>query len=296
MTDRFINHIKFERRYSPNTIKAYQSDLNQFLLYLVNNYDIHDIECANHFNIRSWIVTLINESVLPRSINRKITTLKSFYKFVMRENVIHENPMLKIISPKSAKTLPSFIKETDMDRLDSEVDFGATFKGVRDKLILDIFYSTGIRLSEIITLKTDDVDFSNRAIKVLGKRSKERVVPITSFLGIAIRNYLAMRKIVSENNNQTENPYLIVTETGKQTYPKLVYRVVNKYLAYVSTNPKKNPHTLRHSFATSMLNRGADLNAVKEILGHSNLAATQIYTHNTIEKLKKVYKQAHPRA
>lgn len=296
MTDRFINHIKFERRYSPNTIKAYQSDLNQFQFYLVNNYDIHDIESANHFNIRSWIVFLINESVLPKSINRKITTLKSFYKYLMREKVIHENPMLKIISPKSAKTLPSFIKESEMDRLHSDIDFGTTFKGLRDKLILDIFYSTGIRLSEIITLKTQDVDFSNKTIKVLGKRSKERVVPITSFLSQSIRNYLALRKMVSENGNQNENPYLIITETGKQTYPKLVYRIVTKYLAYVSTNPKKNPHTLRHSFATSMLNHGADLNAVKEILGHSNLAATQIYTHNTIEKLKKVYKQAHPRA
>jgi len=204
--------------------------------------------------------------------------------------------MLKIISPKSPKLLPSFIKESDMDQLNLNVDFGADFSGIRDKLILDTFYSTGIRLSELINLKASDVDLSNQTIKVLGKRSKERIVPITQSLSISISQYLALRQLIMTENNLENNEYFFITKTGKQTYPKLVYRIVTKYLAYVSKNPKKNPHTLRHSFATSMLNHGADLNAVKEILGHSNLAATQIYTHNTIEKLKKIYKQAHPRA
>jgi len=296
VTDRFINHIKYARRLSANTIKAYQNDLTQFCDYLVKSYDITDVAQANHQNIRSWLVFLIDHSISPKSINRKITTLKSFYKYLIRENVIQENPMLKIISPKSPKLLPSFIKESDMDQLNLNVDFGADFSGIRDKLILDTFYSTGIRLSELINLKASDVDLSNQTIKVLGKRSKERIVPITQSLSISISQYLALRQLIMTENNLENNEYFFITKTGKQTYPKLVYRIVTKNLAYVSKNPKKNPHTLRHSFATSMLNHGADLNAVKEILGHSNLAATQIYTHNTIEKLKKIYKQAHPRA
>jgi integrase/recombinase XerC len=296
VTDRFINHIKYARRLSANTLKAYQNDLSQFCSYLIINYDIQDVAQANHQNIRSWLVYLIDNSISPKSINRKITTLKSFYKYLLRENVIQENPMLKVISPKSPKLLPSFIKETDMDQLNSGVDFGTDFTGIRDKLILETFYSTGIRLSELINLKIPDVDLSNRTIKVLGKRSKERIVPITPSLSLSINQYLKMRWLVIAENELEDNPSLFITKTGKQTYPKLVYRIVTKYLAYVSKNPKKNPHTLRHSFATSMLNHGADLNAVKEILGHSSLAATQIYTHNTIEKLKKIYKQAHPRA
>ena len=204
--------------------------------------------------------------------------------------------MLKVISPKSPKLLPSFIKEKEMDQLNDHVDFGAGFTGLRDKLILKMFYTTGIRLSELISLKISDVDLSNRTIKVLGKRLKERVVPITTSLSLSISQYLSLRQETLNKTGLDINPYLFITETGKQTYPKLVYRIVTKYLAYVSTNPKKNPHMLRHSFATSLLNHGADLNAVKEILGHSNLAATQIYTHNTIEKLKKIYKHAHPRA
>jgi integrase/recombinase XerC len=242
------------------------------------------------------LVFLIDHTILPKSINRKITTLKSFYKYLLRENVIQENPMLKVISPKTSKSLPSFIKEDDMDHLIGSVDFGTGFKGLRDKLLIEMFYSTGIRRAELINLKTKDVDLSNHTLKVLGKRSKERIVPITRSLSLSINDYLPLRQFVLINNNQEENSYLFITETGQQSYAKLVYRIVNKYLAYVSTNAKKSPHTLRHSFATSMLNHGADLNAVKEILGHSNLAATQIYTHNTIEKLKKIYKQAHPRA
>jgi len=298
VTDRFINHITYERRYSPNTIKAYQNDLSQFCAYLDKTYNIQDIEQATHFNIRSWLVSLIDNTISPKSINRKITTLKSFYKYLLRENVIQENPMLKVISPKTAKSLPSFVKEDDMDRLIGSVDFGTDFKGLRDKLLIEIFYSTGIRRAELINLQIADIDFSNRTIKVLGKRSKERIVPITQSLTYLIINYLPLRQSIlnGNDNNPNENSYLFITETGQQSYPKLVYRIVNKYLAYVSTNAKKSPHTLRHSFATSMLNHGADLNAVKEILGHSNLAATQIYTHNTIEKLKKIYKLAHPRA
>ncbi len=296
MINRFINHINYQRRFSANTLKAYQNDLNQFSDYLASQYNIKNIENVNHFYVRSWLVSLIDNSISPRTINRKITTLKSFYKYLLRENVIQENPMLKVISLKTSKSLPSFIKEFEMDQLKVDIDFGTHFSGIRDKLILEMFYTTGIRLSELIGLKVSDVDLSNRTIKVLGKRSKERIVPIIPTISDSIHKYLTPRQGIFLEGNLEENYYLFVTEKGKPTYSKLVYRIVNKYLAYVSTNAKKNPHTLRHSFATSMLNHGADLNAVKEILGHSNLAATQIYTHNTIEKLKKVYKNAHPRA
>lgn len=296
MTDRFINHIRYERRVSSNTLIAYQSDLSQFCDFLITNFEIQDITKANHHQIRSWLVFLIDESISPKSINRKISTLKSYYKYLLREEIIQENPMLKVISPKSPRLLPSFIKETEMDQLNESVDFGSGFNGVRDKLILVMFYTTGIRLAELINLKISDVDLSNRTIKVLGKRSKERIVPITATLATLIMQFLPLRNATIIESHQENNSHLFTTEGGKQIYAKLVYRIVTKYLTYVSTNPKKNPHTLRHSFATSMLNHGADLNALKEILGHSNLAATQIYTHNTIEKLKKIYKQAHPRA
>ncbi len=245
--------------------------------------------------IRSWLVSLLNKSLSTKTINRKITTLKSFYKYLLRENVITANPMLKVIAPKNARALPSFVKEKDMDRLINEIEFSGDYKGCRDKLIIQFFYSTGMRLSELINLQLTDIDLDTLTLKVLGKRNKERIIPISKSLAIATNQYLQMRDQLMIDTN-TENSFLFLSGKGKQSYPKLVYRIINKYLAYVSTNAKKSPHTLRHSFATSMLNHGADLNAVKELLGHTSLAATQIYTHNTIEKLKNVYEHAHPRA
>jgi integrase/recombinase XerC len=245
--------------------------------------------------IRSWLVSLLNDSISTRTINRKITTLKSFYKYLLRENVIKTNPMLKVIAPKNASTLPSFVKEKDMDKLMGEINFNDDFSGCRDKLIIQFFYSTGMRLSELINLQLTDINLNILTVKVLGKRNKERIIPISNFLANSTKHYLQMRENLLDELN-VKNAYLFITEKGKQSYPKLVYRIINKYLAYVSTNAKKSPHTLRHSFATSMLNHGADLNAVKELLGHASLAATQIYTHNTIEKLKNIYEHAHPRA
>ncbi len=293
--DRFIRHIRFGKRYSGHTLKAYQNDLDQFEDYLINSYDAAYLESANHFMIRSWLVLLLGQSLNTKTINRKISTLKSFYKFLLRENVIHENPMLKVVSPKNAKTLPSFVKEKDMDRLVGEIKFDQNFQGYRDKLIIQLLYSTGIRLSELISLQLIDIDLGTMSIKVLGKRKKERLIPVSNYLIDVIGNYLPLRnKLLSGLNSDCT--YLFITNKGKQSYPKLVYRVVNKYLSYVSTIPKKSPHTLRHSFATSMLNNGADLNAIKELLGHASLTATQIYTHNTINRLKQIYKHAHPRA
>jgi len=245
--------------------------------------------------VRSWLVSLLDNSLSTKSVNRKITTLKSFYKYLLRENVIQANPMLKVIAPKNARTLPSFVKENDMNRLINDVEFEDNFTGWRNKLMIQFFYSTGIRLSELINLQLTDVDLHANTIKVLGKRNKERIIPVSKSLAAASVEYLHQRKIILHETN-TNCSYFFITEKGKQTYPKLVYRIINKYLAYVSTNTKKSPHTLRHSFATSMLNHGADLNAVKELLGHASLTATQIYTHNSIDKLKNIYEHAHPRA
>ncbi len=295
MRDRFKRYIQYEKRYSDHTLKAYQNDLDQFQNYLESAYGTTALETASHFMIRSWLVSLLDKSLNTKTVNRKITTLKSYYKYLLRENVLQENPMLKVVAPKNAKTLPSFVKENDMDRLIREIKFDENFKGCRDKLIIQLFYSTGMRLSELINLQLIDINLKGRALKVLGKRKKERLIPISKSITDAIENYLVLRnnlllELISDCT------HLFITEKGIQTYPKLVYRIVTKYLSYVSTNPKKSPHTLRHSFATSMLNNGADLNAVKELLGHANLTATQIYTHNTIDKLRHVYKHAHPRA
>jgi integrase/recombinase XerC len=290
----FIQHIKYEKRYSPNTLIAYTKDLTQFRDFIHQMYQVNSIQDVNHQMIRSWIIQLVNNEATSRTVNRKISTLKTYYKYLLKENIILSNPLLKIISPKTNKNLPEFVSIEKMDELLDEVDFGDSFAGVRDKLILEVFYFTGMRLSELINLTDADVDISNQKIKVLGKRNKERIIPITSVLCDSMLKYIAFRKKTISLANQ--NDYFFVTEKGQKIYKKLVYRIVHSYLSRVSTFQKKSPHVLRHTFATHMLNNGADLNAIKELLGHSNLAATQVYTHNSISKLKSIYKQAHPRA
>jgi len=293
-TDRFIQFIRFEKRYSQNTIIAYEKDLSQFQSYLITEYKINKIDEVNYHMIRSWLVSLSSEKIGNRSINRKLSTLKTYYKFLIRENLISENPMFKILSPKTSKKLPEFVREENMNQLLDEIDFNNGFQGVRDKLIIEMFYFTGMRLSELVNLKDEDVNISGRQIKVLGKRNKERIIPITGPLVNSIEAYRSDRKNLVNLNEP--NTYFFVTDKGKRIYKELVYRCINSYLGMVSTLRKKSPHILRHTFATHMLNNGADLNAIKELLGHSNLSATQVYTHNTIEKLKSIYKLAHPRA
>ncbi|MCD4789881.1 MAG: tyrosine-type recombinase/integrase [Bacteroidales bacterium] len=293
-SERFIQHITFEKRYSPNTIIAYQKDLRQFFDYIASEYDIKNIHDINHSIIRSWIVYLANDSISSRSINRKLSTLKTFYKFLLKENLVKQNPLTKILPPKTKKRLPEFVNREKMDLLFDQVEFGDNFRGIRDKLIIEIFYFTGMRLSEMVNLTDTDVDIKNLKVKVLGKRNKERIIPFCNELRDLIIRYKEVRNKEIEITEPVN--YFIVTEKGKKIYKKLVYRIVNSYLGKVSTLQKKSPHVLRHTFATHMLNNGADLNAIKEILGHANLAATQIYTHNTIENLKTIYKQAHPRA
>ncbi len=288
LKNKFIKYLSAEKRFSEHTITSYSTDLDQFSIFLSEEYQISNEVSEISFQIvRSWIASLLEKGVTARSVNRKISTLKTYFKFLIRENVILESPMLKIVAPKSKKRLPVFIEENQIENLLNEVEFDEGFIGERDKLIIELFYVTGIRLSELINIKIFDINFSNSLIKVLGKRNKERLIP----LSINIVNEL--QTFVKKHNL---NNYLFTNLGGTKVYTKLVYRVVKKYIGRISSVNKKSPHILRHTFATHMLNNGADINAIKELLGHANLSATQVYTHNTIEKLKTVYKQAHPRA
>lgn len=287
----FIKYLTFEKKFSHHTILAYKNDLQQYSEFCLSCSTLPDLN-ENYKIIRYWIVSLIENKITPRSVNRKITTLKSYYRFLQREGIIAINPMQKILSPKIKKTLPFFVEKKQINELiDSKDIFGSDYEGSRNRLIIELFYMTGIRLSELINLKLGDIDLSSLTIKVLGKRNKERIIPIGIIFKRTIEKYLLKRTEINMENN-----FLFLTKKGSKIYEKLVYRIVTGYLALISTIDKKSPHVLRHTFATHMLNNGAELNAIKELLGHANLSATQIYTHNTFEKIKQVYKQAHPRA
>ena len=288
LQNKFITYLSSEKRFSEHTIKSYTTDLKQFTSFLSSEFQIIDeINEISFQIIRTWIASLLEKGINPRSVNRKISTLKTYFKFLIREGELVENPMMKVVAPKSKKRLPVFIEEDQIASLLNEVQFEEGFVGQRNKLIIELFYVTGIRLSELINIKISDVDFNNQSIKVLGKRNKERIIPLSSTTINSLNNFI-------ENNQK--NDFLFTNLEGDKLYNKLVYRLVNKYIGEISSVNKKSPHILRHTFATHMLNNGADINAIKELLGHANLSATQVYTHNTIEKLKTVYKQAHPRA
>jgi len=283
--DKFLHFLEYEKRYSIHTLKSYSTDLQQFFNFLSCNFKVEKVKDISFQLIRGWITQLLNNNISSRSVNRKITTLKTYFRFLLREDIIKQSPMIKIISPKTSKRLPVFIEEVKMNELLEDIDFGTGYVAERDRLILEIFYFTGIRLSELINIKKNDIDFSNNTILVLGKRNKERLMPITLDLISKIKHL----------NNFNNSSYLFSNEKGNRISSKQVYRIVNKYLSKVTSLDKRSPHILRHTFATHMLNNGADINAIKELLGHTSLNATQVYTHNTIEKLKTVYKQAHPR-
>jgi len=301
--DRFIRYIKFEKRYSPHTVSAYQSDLDQFINFLNNPGKITPPPPAvithpsqiTHYNIRNWMVEMMNDSILARSINRKIATLRKYFKFLLQEGIIEINPASKIITPKIPKNLPVIVEDVKLTQMldDNEV-FSKDFKGLRDKLVIEMLFGTGMRLSELLGVKDTDINVYEGTIKVLGKRNKERIIPVNNELKLLIAEYqeLKQKQDFFSNNSLT----LIVTDKGANAYARLIYLIVQKYLSYISTQDKRSPHVLRHTFATSLLNRGADLNAIKELLGHANLSATQIYTHNSVERLKSIYKQAHPKA
>jgi integrase/recombinase XerC len=277
---------------SPHTVSSYSTDLDQFYLYLNNVYQMSDIKEVTYSIIRSWVVSLMENKISARSTNRKISTLKSYYRFLMREKAVEANPMHKIQSPKTPKRLPVFVEESKMNKLIEDVAFEDNFEGKRNLLVIEMLYSTGMRRAELIHLKESDINFNNSTLKVLGKRNKERLIPVTAELTTLIKEYIAERnRTITPKNN-----FLFITKKGNQINPSAVYRIVTELLTKVTTLSKKSPHVLRHTFATHLLNNGANLNAIKELLGHASLAATQVYTHNTIEKLKTVYSKAHPKA
>lgn len=286
----FIDYLSYQKRFSVHSIAAYRKDLETFWEY-ANKEGYSTLHELNHLVIRSWLVSLMESGMESRSVNRKISTLKSYYKFLIKEEKVEINPMAKIISPKTAKKLPVFVDKTHMENLfDFEV-FEPGFEGHRNRMIMLLFYQTGMRLSELTGLKKSDIDFSNCQLKVLGKRNKERIIPLTLNFKKELNEY-----ILAIPPDYADGSFLFAQKNGKKLYPKQVYNIVNEALSHVTTIHKKSPHVLRHTFATHMLNNGADLNAIKEILGHANLSATQVYTHNSIEKLKNVHKQAHPKA
>ncbi len=288
----FINYLKYEKRYSHLTAIAYKKDLDQFEEFFVKTIGDFNVEEINDKIARLWVIDLMDGGLTARTVNKKISALKSFYKYLLRLEVVKENNLVNVIVPKVRKKLPQFVEEKNLNHLLDDGFFGRDFEALRDKLIVSLFYGSGIRLAELMRLRDADVNQSESLLKVLGKRNKERIIPYPRSLNELINQYKSERNQLFEGS--TSN--LFVTSTGKPVYEKLIYRVVNKYLALVTTIDQKSPHVLRHTFATHMLNRGADLNAVKEMLGHSNLSATQIYTHTSLEKIRKVYRQAHPRS
>jgi integrase/recombinase XerC len=289
----FFDYITYEKRYSRNTVTAYQRDLEQFSDFLEKNIGLASPLEAGHLHIRSWIVHLVEQGLTARSVHRKMASLSTFYKYMLRQAFVQHDPTAKVILPKMAKRLPSFVDERSMERLLDELDVGEGFKNLRDKTILEVLYGAGLRRSELISLKLADIDFSRRVLKINGKGGKQRIVPFGSTLAECLLSYLAEREAAFPGTTETA---LLLTDSGAPLYPKFVYTVVHRALSLVSTVERRSPHTLRHSFATHLANRGAELNAVKTLLGHASLASTQVYTHNTIDKLQQVYEQAHPRA
>lgn len=289
----FLDFLKYQKRYSRHTIISYETDLVAFFDYMEKQYQESAIENTRPAYIRSWLAEVKEAGMSSKTINRKISSLRSFFKNQLKEGNIEVSPMATITAPRVNKRLPQFVEKKDISTLFDHVEFPDDWTGYTERIIMQILYNTGIRQAELINLKESQVDVSNCSLKVLGKGSKERIIPVSAQLMNMLKGYIQKKQNMIEH---ADSVYLLVKENGKKLYPKYVYNVVKKYLALVTTIDKKSPHVLRHTFATHLMNNGADLNAVKELLGHSSLAATQVYTHNTIEKLKDVYKKAHPKA
>lgn len=289
----FLDYLTYQKRYSPHTTISYKNDLIAFSDFLVMQYGEIPLPEIKTVFIRSWLAELKQQGMESKTINRKISSLKSFFKYQLRQQTIAVSPMAAIISPKINKRLPQFVDKKDIHTLFSHVEFPGTWDGKTQRLILQIFYNTGMRQAELVGLKEQHISKSNGTIKVLGKGNKERILPVSNQLMQEVQEYIAEKRKIHAKYDDT---FLLVTASGKKLYPRYVYNTVTKYLALVTTIDKKSPHVLRHTFATHLMNGGADLNAVKELLGHSSLAATQVYTHNTIEKLKDIHKKAHPKA
>jgi integrase/recombinase XerC len=291
MVESFLKYLQFEKRLSSNTVLAYQTDLAQFQDFITITFPDITLDTADFGIVRAWIVQLVEQGIEPISVNRKIACLRSYYKYLLRQEIISKDPMLKIKVMKVRKKLPGFVKEQEMHDLLNQ-DFEQSLAGLRKKLILELFYGAGIRLSELINLREANIDLKNRTMKVLGKRNKERVIPFNASLARCIDQYRQQRNKEIEIKN---HGLLLVSDKGEPCYPMLVYRIVKEELQK-TTVEKRSPHVLRHTYATHLLDKGAEINAVKDLLGHSSLAATQVYTHNSMEKLKKAFDQAHPKA
>jgi integrase/recombinase XerC len=289
----FVNYLKVEKRYSVYTVRAYSDDTAQFIHYLETVKEVNNLFAITQNDVRDWVINQVQIGNSPRTLRRKAASIKAFYAYFMRKGLVKNNPLESVILPKMKKKLPDFISETSIESLLDGNLFSEGFPGIRDRFVIELFYATGIRLSELVNLKLDDVDLSKGEIKVLGKRNKERIVPLTPNIINLYRLYLSAR---ATSFSEEKTNKLIINDNGMPVYPRLIQRLVRKYICLGTTLEKKSPHLLRHTFATHMLNNGADLNAVKELLGHASLAATEIYTHNTYEKLRTIYKQAHPRA
>ena len=289
----FLNYLTFQKRYSRHTIISYENDLTGFFDFIVLQYNSSELTEISASVIRSWLASLKEKKITSKTINRKISTLKSFFKYQLRMNKIEVNPVSAITSLKISKRLPSFVEQKDIKTLFNYVEFPDTWEGKTNRLLLMIFYQTGIRLSELINIKESHVNNSKGSIKVLGKGNKERIIPVNNTLLKEIECYISEK---NSNIGEAQKGFLFINSKGKKLYPKYVYNVVKKYLGDVSTNERKSPHVLRHTFATHLTNNGADINAIKELLGHASLASTQIYTHNSIDKLKEVHKLAHPKS
>lgn len=292
----FFDYLKFEKNYSSHTLDAYRRDIQQLQGFLAEkNKDLNqlgDIVLIHHKDIRLWALTLVEQGQSPTTLKRKLSSARTFFHFVQKKGHIDHNPAEKIQLPKLEKRLPSFLKKDEIRFLLDELDFPDDFEGKRDKCILEILYGCGLRRAELLSLRDEDIDLYAKQLKVLGKGGKERIVPFGSQVKMAIEAYMHEKNQLA----YADKSCFILRKNGESAYPKLLYNVVNKWIGQASSLNQKGPHTLRHSYATHMLDEGADLNAIKELLGHKSLASTQVYTHNSISKLKKIYKQAHPRA
>lgn len=293
MLDTFVKYLSYEKRYSENTVQAYKRDIQQFMDYVKTTYEISEYRNISQVQIRSWIVSLSQQSLTPRSINRKISAIKSFFAFLKRTERLDTNPASNTRMLKTEKRLPQYLQEDEMHDLLDHLVFEQNFKGTRDKLLIETLYVTGMRREELISLKDQDIDLSRKVVKIFGKGKKERLVPLSDTFIKKIRDYMLER---DQHFGREDLESFFVTEAGVKMAPKYVYNIVHFYLSMVSKLEKRSPHVLRHSFATHLSNKGAKLGAIKELLGHASLNTTQIYTHNTIEQLKKVYQQAHPKA
>ena len=294
MIDSFINYLEYEKRSSAHTVLAYRKDLEQAQDFVNLSFSIDDLSHCTHPDLRAWIIDLVEQGMSQTTVNRKLATLRSFYKFLMRSKIIQKDPTYKLKSLKSPKKLPEFLQETTIESVLEEEVYAPTLEGQRDRMVLEFLYLTGVRLSELTALKWKDIRLQEEQVKVLGKRQKERIIPLTKSLQRNIADY---KKVVEAHFLKLEGEdYFIRSNKGEKAYSMLIYRIVKHYLDLFAQNSKRSPHLLRHTFATHLLNKGADLNAVKDLLGHANLAATQVYTHNSMEKLKAVFEQAHPKA